>query len=297
MFETYRRAIYHPWVMITVGGFHCSKITCTSNRPTVWRFDFPSYPDPRTRYEGHSSGQGGAFRLAVTNRVVETDGVCTYHQSHLKKARRHGRIPPDAWDEMVDGFEPFSETGIEPTVVVPVFTGEREVISSSWGFRRAFASKRGTEGAKTKPKPVVNAQSEKMDSFMWKDAYLHRRCVVVVTAFYEWIHLGGQMMSHRFHRGGDAFLVAGLWEENPGFGFCHTMVTTLPNREILATGHDRCLVVLADHEVEPWLRGEALADFRRTDGIFQVESGVRNPREKERKAKPKPTPPAQGELF
>lgn len=197
---------------------------------------------------------------------------------------------------MVAGFEPFSETGIAPTVVVPVLTGEREVIRSSWGFRRAFASKRGAPGTKTKPKPVVNAQSEKMDSFMWKDAYLHRRCVVAVTAFYEWTYPGGKMIAHRFHQDGEAFLVAGLWEESPEFGFCHTMLTTLPNREVLATGHDRCLVVLADHEVEPWLNCETLADFRRPDGIFRVESGVPNPRAT-KKAGETPPPPAQGDLF
>jgi len=194
------------------------------------------------------------------------------------------------------GFEPFSETGIEPTVAIPILTGERKVIRSSWGFRRSFARKDGK--GKTAAKPVVNAQSEKMDSYMWKDAYLHRRCVVPVTAFYEWTYPGGQMMAHRFHQGGEAFLIAGLWEEVPAFGFCHTMLTTLPNREVGATGHDRCLVVLCAGEVETWLNCETLSDFRRPDGILQVESCVPNPRERRKPpADVKPTPPHQGELF
>jgi hypothetical protein len=40
------------------------------------------------------------------------------------------------------------------------------------------------------------------------------------------------------------------------------------------------LVVLGDHEIEPWLDGKELSDFHRPDGIFQVETGVPNPRAK-----------------
>ncbi len=221
--------------------------------------------------------------------------MCTYHQSQLQKASRHAKIPQRLWDELRGGFEPFSETGIDPTIVIPVLTGEREVVRSSWGFRRSFKRKDGK--GKTAAKPVVNAQSEKMESFMWRDAYLHRRCVVPVTAFYEWTYPGGQMVAHRFHRDGETFLIAGLWEETPEFGLCHTMVTTVPNREVAATGHDRCLVVLDDHEIEPWLNCEPLAEFSRPDGILKVESGVRNPRERSKPPKTNPAPPHQGELF
>jgi putative SOS response-associated peptidase YedK len=66
------------------------------------------------------------------------------------------------------------------------------------------------------------------------------------------------------------------------------MLTTGPNREVAATGHDRCLIALLDHEIDPWLDGEPLADYHRPDGMFQVESGVPNPRGKG---------PEQGELF
>ena len=84
------------------------------------------------------------------------------------------------------------------------------------------------------------------------------------------------------------------------------MLTTAPNREVAATGHDRWLVALKDDdEAATWMAGEDFKrdDFLRPDGLFQVESGVPNPRASKKVAKneAKPTkpkePPAQGELF
>jgi putative SOS response-associated peptidase YedK len=214
--------------------------------------------------------------------------MCTYHKAQLKKAARHGPIREDLWRKLVADFGEFSEHGIEPTMPLAVITGEREVVTMSWGFRRAFPRKDGK--GKTAAKPVVNAQSEKMDGFMWRDAYRHRRCLVPVTEFYEWTGPAGAKVAHRFHMGGDCFFVAGLWEEHPEFGFCHTMLTTEPPREVAATGHDRCVVALLDHEIDPWLDGQELTGFLRPDGMFQVESGVPNPRGRGGR-------PSQGELF
>ncbi|MCW1921015.1 SOS response-associated peptidase family protein [Luteolibacter arcticus] len=219
--------------------------------------------------------------------------MCTYHKVQLKKAARHGKIDPALWNKLNADFEEFSDQGIEPSMPLAVITGEREVVVMTWGFRRRFKRKDGKPGPDgtglTAAKPVVNAQSEKMGSYMWKDAYQHRRCIVPVTEFYEWTGPTGAKVAHRFHMGGDCFFVAGLWEESPEFGLCHTMLTTEPNREVAATGHDRCLVALLDHEIDPWLDGMALADFHRPDGMFQVESNVPNPRGGKR--------PEQGELF
>ena len=129
--------------------------------------------------------------------------MCTYHKVQLKKAQRHGAIREDLWEKLVAEFETFSEFGIEPTHVIPVITGEREVIRMSWGFRRRFRRKDGKPGSDgtglTAPKPVVNAQSEKMGGYMWKDAYEYRRCIVPVTDFYEWT--GPARRSRRFSGG------------------------------------------------------------------------------------------------
>jgi putative SOS response-associated peptidase YedK len=202
--------------------------------------------------------------------------VCTYHKVQLKKSARHGAVRADLWERLIAAFEEIHEHAIEPTLPLPVITGEREVVTMSWGFRRRFKRKDGK--GLTAPKPVVNAKSEKMGDFMWRDAYRHRRCLIPVTDFYEWTGPAKAKVAHRFHRGGECFFVAGLWEEDAEFGFCHTMLTTEPPREVAATGHDRCLVALLDHEIEPWLDGAELASYLRPDGYFQVESPAPNPR-------------------
>ncbi len=202
--------------------------------------------------------------------------MCTYHKAQLKKGARHGAIREDLWEKLLGAFEEFSETAIEPQSPLPVITGEREVVTMSWGFRRRFRRKDGK--GLTAPKAVVNAKSEKMGDFMWRDAFLHRRCIVPVTEFYEWTGPPGAKVAHRFHMGGDCFFVAGLWEESAEFGRCHTLLTTEPNREVAATGHDRCLVALLDHEIDPWLDGKTPADYHRPDGMFQVDTTVPNPR-------------------
>ncbi|RYD51247.1 MAG: hypothetical protein EOP83_23530 [Verrucomicrobiaceae bacterium] len=220
--------------------------------------------------------------------------MCTYHKAQLKKAARHGKVDPEIWRKLNANFEEFSEHGIEPSMPLAIITGEREVVRSTWGFHRRFKRKDGKPGSDgtglTAPKAVVNAQSEKMETYMWRDAYHHRRCLIPVTEFYEWTGPAKAKIAHRIFIADDyCFFVAGLWEDTPDFGICHTMLTTEPNKEVAATGHDRCLVALLDHEIDPWLNGETLSDFHRPDGMFQVESNVPNPRARNK--------PVQGDLL
>lgn len=215
--------------------------------------------------------------------------MCTYHKAQLKKASRHGKVDPEIWRKLNANFEEFSEHGIEPSMPLAIITGEREVVRSTWGFPLRVKRKDGKPGPDgtglTAPKAVVNARSEKMETFMWRDAYRHRRCIIPVTEFYEWTGPKHAKIAHRFHMGEDyCFFVAGLWQQSLEFGLRHTMLTTEPNREVAATGHDRCLVALLDHEIDPWLNGETLTDFHRPDGMFQVESNVPNPRARTKRA-------------
>ena len=217
--------------------------------------------------------------------------MCTYHQAQLNKARRHAGVRSERFREMADQLGEHGGDGISPKDIVPVLVADDRVVPMSWGFRRQFARKDGK--GLTAPKPVVNAQSERMHTHMWREAYEARRCIVSVTAFFEWTGPAGAKITHRFHQDGDAFFVAGLWEQDSEHGLCHTMLTTEPNREVAATGHDRCLVVLQEGEIERWLQGEKLTDFKRPDGLFKVDSDVANPRSRQ----PRLRPPHQGELF
>lgn len=241
--------------------------------------------------------------------------MCTHYEAAFKDLLKSWGVPYHEWKNYGDvyrdwkkGNEAIGNTriAIEPNREGLVIKSDGEVMPMRWGFmrRRPRVDGKGLKAAA----PTVNAQSEKVahPRSMWNESWKEgRRCIVPVSAFYEWTYPLGQMVVHRFHMGGTPFGIAGLWEDDQEFGNCFTMLTTIPNREVGATGHDRCLVALKDEdEAARWMAGQDFKrdDFLRPDGLFQVESGVANPRaSKVAKKEAKPTkpkePPAQQELW
>lgn len=166
--------------------------------------------------------------------------------------------------------------GIEPKVM-------------RWGFARP-----GT-------RPLTNARGEKMEGGMWKDAFQHRRCLVVANCFYEFSGPAGAKQAHAFHRPDSSwFWMAGLWEESRTHGLCYTMVTTAPDA-LMEPVHDRRPAVLNDAEAEAYLRGDLPAAQVREplgEGLltsYPCENPLRmlNPGEPQEIAER----PVQGELF
>lgn len=252
--------------------------------------------------------------------------MCSHYEAEFQDLLRGWGIPRSEWKNFADTYREWKEMkeglglqmrGIDPTKSGLVIKADGSVEEMHWGFMRARERKDG-KGLR-KPAPTVNARSEKISNknSMWYESWSSgRRCIVPVSAFYEWTYPpGGGMVTHRFHMGGKAFGVAGLWEPSEEFGDCYTMLTTEPNAEVARTGHDRCLVVFtSEEEAERYLHGGEFKapDFRRPDGMFQVESGVPNPRERKKKAEGSTTvkqpkappkrkkgedPPEQGQLF
>ena len=71
--------------------------------------------------------------------------------------------------------------------VYPGYSGaviaEGQLRSMVWGFPLAQKSKK--TGAPLKPRPVNNARSDKLDSFMWRFSFEERRCLIPLTAWAE----------------------------------------------------------------------------------------------------------------
>lgn len=235
--------------------------------------------------------------------------MCSHYEAEFQDLLRGWGIPEHEWRNFADAYREWklasekladgrsSGRGIDPTQEGLVILPGGAVEAMRWGYMRRRPRKDG-KGLRA-PEPTVNARSEHVavPGRMWFESWeAGRRCIVPTSAFYEWTYPGGRMVAHRFHMGGRAFGVAGLWEPSEEFGRCYSMLTTVPNAEVAATGHDRCLVVLKDEaEGARWLAGEDFgrADFVRPDGIFTVESGVPNPRERRRKREG----PGEGDLF
>ncbi len=240
--------------------------------------------------------------------------MCSHYEAEFKDLLKKWGVPYQEWKNYGDVYREWKKSeraignlraGIDPTKEGLVIKADGSVVPMRWGYmrRRERADGKGLKA----PAPTVNAQSEKVANrnSMWYESWSSgRRCIVPVSAFYEWTYPGGKMVTHRFDMGGIGFGVAGLWEESEEYGPCYTMLTTIPNREVAATGHDRCIVAFRDDdEAAHWLAGEDFKkeDFLRPDGMFQVESGVPNPRASKKAADPQSKkrgdPPAQGELF
>lgn len=244
--------------------------------------------------------------------------MCTHYDAEFQDLLKGWGVPVHEWKNFGDAYHEWKTAkeimgnhcaGIDPTKEGLVIKADGTIVRMKWGYmrRRDRADGKGLKAAA----PTVNAKSEKIANphSMWYESWTSgRRCIVPVSAFYEWTYPGGEMVTHRFHMGGIGFGVAGLWEDSKEFGPCYTLLTTVPNKEVGATGHDRCLVAFRDEdEATSWMAGDDFkkSDFLRPDGLFQVESGIPNPRASKKattkKAKPKKKkadePPEQGELF
>lgn len=154
-------------------------------------------------------------------------------------------------------------------------TGDRELIEMNWGFLTKQYSKR--DGSPIKPKPWNNARDDSIfgkASGLWKDSFLHRRCLIPASSFsetkgrnpaeYYWFGLKAEDQSER-----PPFAIAGLWREehedlrgSRETAFSYTMITTEANQlvsPIHAAG--RMPAILEPRSWNTWLRGSASEAF------------------------------------
>ena len=144
----------------------------------------------------------------------------------------------------------------DPGIVV--LSGDR-VEAMRWGFHRSFNPS------------INNARSEKLETGMWAESFLERRCVIPMTVFYEWgPGVGGGKQAHEVHDPGDDYLwVAGIWEENPELGPCYSMVTTAAS-PAMEPIHHRMPALLGPEEMEEFVTGSGHWDFQPFSGSLVV---------------------------
>lgn len=132
--------------------------------------------------------------------------------------------------------------------------------SMVWGFPLVLKSKK--TGQPLKPKPVNNARTDKLDSFMWRYSFEERRCLIPLTAWAEAQGEKGAMTRTWISLPeAEAFAVAGIWRGSDEWGPCYSMVMTEADGDA-AQVHSRMPVVLAPADYGRWQQGspdEALA--------------------------------------
>lgn len=149
-----------------------------------------------------------------------------------------------------------------------------------WGFHRPFNPS------------INNSRSDKLDSAIWKPAYENHRCLIPVSAYYEWGDgTGGRKQAFEITGPDedDWLWIAGIWEENPELGPCYSMITTAAAPSV-AFIHDRMPAVLPWETAAVFLSGGKI-EFSPFAGTITATAC---PSPLVRKM---PEGPRQGELF
>lgn len=134
--------------------------------------------------------------------------------------------------------------------------GNREGCSLKWGLV-PFWAKDPTIGNR-----MINARAETVaEKPAYRNAFKHRRCVVLADGFYEWRREGsGKTPYFITTASGEPFGLAGLWEswtdKTSGEHIESTTLITTEASDYISALHHRMPVVLDPELATAWLNGE-----------------------------------------
>lgn len=124
----------------------------------------------------------------------------------------------------------------------------------TWGFPLAM---KGKQGQPLKPRPVNNARSDKLDSFMWRYSFEERRCLIPMTGWCEAEgEKGAKTRTWLRLPDADVFAAAGIWRASEEWGDVYSMVMT-DSCGAAAECHDRMPVLVAERDWSAWMGGSA----------------------------------------
>ena len=158
---------------------------------------------------------------------------------------------------------PDADYNVAPTTHQPIIrqsrdTGERELVLARWGLIPFFTKDlQDIKGLST-----INARAETITKApTWREPFKKRRCLVPVSAFYEWPKEGKppkQPYAFELSAGG-TFAFAGLWDswkDKDGRGLESFAVVTTEANELMSTIHPRMPVILHARDYSRWLDRE-----------------------------------------
>ena len=139
--------------------------------------------------------------------------------------------------------------------------GERELAMLRWGLV-PFWAKDPSIGNR-----MINARAETVaEKPSYRNAYKHRRCIVLADGFYEWRKQGDTKTPYFISLASDQpFALAGLWEDwtdkDSGESLQTTTLITTDANDFMARLHHRMPVILEAATATEWLAGSnALLD-------------------------------------
>jgi putative SOS response-associated peptidase YedK len=148
---------------------------------------------------------------------------------------------------------------IAPTqYVAAIRNGEdeqREIVKLRWGLV-PFWAKDPSIGNR-----MINARAETVaEKPSYRNAYKHRRCLVLADGFYEWRRQGELKTPYYISlASGQPFALAGLWEnwtdKETGESLQTTALITADANDFMAPLHHRMPVILDAATATDWLAG------------------------------------------
>lgn len=144
----------------------------------------------------------------------------------------------------------FEPKEVFPSAIAPIISSIDNKIKTEffvWGFPRF-----------QKKELIINARSETVvQKPTFKQAILHRRCVVPSTGFYEWSH-DSQKMKFKFNLPEQENLyMAGIWNEYDGEKR-FVILTTAANQSMEPI-HNRMPLILPKELIRSWINDTELA--------------------------------------
>ena len=165
---------------------------------------------------------------------------------------------------------------VAPTSVVPVLapnrSGEQTVFPMQWGYTLPASGER-------KLPLIINARSETAaEKPLFRDSWRSRRCVVPVTAYFEWEHrtgFDGKPKTGDKYRitpaAGERTFLAGLYRMEDGIP--SFVILTRAPADNLFWMHDRMPLLLPESAVTEWIspenRPENCLAFALTDTVWE----------------------------
>lgn len=193
--------------------------------------------------------------------------------SIIRKAQRSAL----AQQFLVALAKPIAMTGeIRPTdiaaVIAPDKNGGIAAFPMMWGFH--IPQYRA---------PIVNCRIETAPAKpLWSDSWLHRRCIIPATWYYEWEHIrlanGKEKAGNKYMiqpKGAENIWLAGLYrfEEHQGIQVPVFSVVTRPSSDSVKQLHDRMPLLLPEECAKDWVSRKGnparLARYGYTDMVIE----------------------------
>lgn len=137
-------------------------------------------------------------------------------------------------------------------VAVIMEEGRRQIVSMQWGLIPSW-SKDAKIGYK-----MINARSETiLEKPSYKNAFIHRRCLIIADGFYEWRTEGKTKTPvYIYLENNEPFGMAGIyepWTSDKGESIKTCSIITTEANGFMSTIHHRMPVILDKKDHDSWL--------------------------------------------